>query len=156
MANISTGGGAGAKKSVDSEIPLVPFIDLLLCCIMFLLVTAVWNQLASVEAHLDGPGTPQSHLDQRPPELPLTVRVSSTGYTLSTGAGDEFTIPMADEDSYDTAALREHLATRRQLDPNRHAAVLMADDGVQYASVVQTMDLLSGGGFPEVTISGAM
>ena len=46
MGGISVGGGHGGKKSVDSEIPLVPFIDLLLCCVMFLLVTAVWNRLA--------------------------------------------------------------------------------------------------------------
>ena len=29
MANISADAGHGGKKSVDSEIPLVPFIDLL-------------------------------------------------------------------------------------------------------------------------------
>ena len=32
MASIATGNGHGGKKTVDHEIPLVPFIDLLLCC----------------------------------------------------------------------------------------------------------------------------
>ena len=35
MGGISVGGGHGGKKNLDSEIPLVPFIDLLLCCVMF-------------------------------------------------------------------------------------------------------------------------
>jgi len=67
MANIDTGGGHGGKKSVDQEIPLVPFIDLLLCCVMFLLVTAVWNQLARLDANQQQPG-PARTQDQLPPE----------------------------------------------------------------------------------------
>ena len=54
MASISTGGGDGhGKKSVDAEIPLIPFIDLLLCCVMFLLVTAVWNKLDALKQRVD-------------------------------------------------------------------------------------------------------
>jgi biopolymer transport protein ExbD len=41
MGGMSVGSGHAGKKSLDSDIPLVPFIDLLLCCVMFLLVTAV-------------------------------------------------------------------------------------------------------------------
>ena len=53
MATIETGGAHGRKK-VDHEIPLVPFVDLLLCCLMFLLVTAVWAQLGSLGASTPG------------------------------------------------------------------------------------------------------
>ena len=38
MASISTGGGGSGKKSVDHSIPLVPFIDLLLCCDLHFIV----------------------------------------------------------------------------------------------------------------------
>lgn len=55
MAGISV-GGRGGKREPNSEIPLVPFIDLLLCCVMFLLVTAVWNQLAQIDANQRQPG----------------------------------------------------------------------------------------------------
>ena len=50
------GGGHGGKKAVDADIPLIPFIDLLLCCVMFLLVSAVWTNLASLQAnqHIEG------------------------------------------------------------------------------------------------------
>jgi biopolymer transport protein ExbD len=155
MASISTGGGHGGKKAVDHEIPLIPFIDLLLCCIMFLLVTAVWNQLASVQAHLDGPGVPSPHsIDTPPPPLPIAVLVRADGYLLSSDAGDEVQIPLASEGTYDIGALTEHLTTRRRLDPNRTEAIVSADDGVQYAEVVQTMDVLAGSGFPHVTVSG--
>ena len=51
MAGIATQGGGSKRSAVDHEIPLVPFIDLLLCCVMFLLATAVWTHLSSLEAN---------------------------------------------------------------------------------------------------------
>ena len=37
--------GKSGKKALDATINLVPFIDLLSCCIAFLLITAVWTEL---------------------------------------------------------------------------------------------------------------
>ncbi len=155
MASISTGQGEGGKKALDHEIPLIPFIDLLLCCVMFLLVTAVWNQLASVEANLDGPGNVRDMTDPSP-HVPLSVRVLADGYLVASGLGDETRIPRSEETSYDLLALREHLAARRQVAPNEDAVVVSADDGVAYADIVQTMDVLTGSGFPNVTVSGTL
>ena len=155
MASISTGGGDGhGKKSVDAEIPLIPFIDLLLCCVMFLLVTAVWNKLASLDAHLDAPGNPTSEMDNPSDDLPLTVRIDHDGYQLSTGLGDETRIPLAAEGNWDTVALREHLAERRRLDPSDTRVIVTADDGVEYAQMVTAMDAFAGTGYYAVTVAG--
>lgn len=48
MAGISESGGKG-KKTLNPDINLVPFIDLLSVCICFLLVSAVWLQVGSVQ-----------------------------------------------------------------------------------------------------------
>lgn len=45
---LSSGGGRGRKKSMNFELNLVPFIDVLSTCICFLLVTAVFINLGSV------------------------------------------------------------------------------------------------------------
>lgn len=46
------GGGtvpsSGRRKSLDAEVNLVPFIDLLSMCICFLLMTAVWMEVGGV------------------------------------------------------------------------------------------------------------
>lgn len=42
-------GLGGQKKHLDAEINLTPFIDLLSTCICFLLLSAVWIQIGSVE-----------------------------------------------------------------------------------------------------------
>jgi len=41
--------GKKGKKSLDAELNLVPFIDLLSCLISFLIVTAVWTQIAALK-----------------------------------------------------------------------------------------------------------
>lgn len=155
MASISTGSGEGGKRALDHDIPLVPFIDLLLCCIMFLLVTAVWNQLSSLEADLPNAASPAGDRDEVVDTLPLIVRVTATGYSVGSDAGDLVTIPRAGEE-YDVAALRDQLAARRRSAPNERVALLGAEDGVAYADLVRAMDVLSGAGFSDVSVTGTL
>lgn len=51
MASIGQSGSksAGGRRSLDAELNLVPFIDLLSMCICFLLMTAVWIQVGELE-----------------------------------------------------------------------------------------------------------
>ena len=155
MAGISAGGGHGGKKSVDHSIPLVPFIDLLLCCVMFLLVTAVWNQLARLNANQQQPGQPQ--MDTPPPEEPqikLILQVQNAGYVLATTAGDSTTIPK-NGDAYDVEELVKKLKERRELEPNKKDITVAPEDGVQYEHVVKAMDTVVGEGYEAMSLSDA-
>lgn len=67
MAGIDT-GGHGGKRASNHEIPLIPFIDFLLCLVMFLLVTAVWSQMARIEADANVPGPPREDEQVDPPK----------------------------------------------------------------------------------------
>lgn len=154
MAGISAGGGGhGGKKSVDHSIPLVPFIDLLLCCVMFLLVTAVWNQLARLDANQQQPGQPQ--VDTPPPEEPqikLILQVQNSGYVLATTAGERTEIPKSG-DAYDMEELLKKLKERRELEPNRKDITVAPEDGVQYVDVVAAMDAVVGQGYEAMSLS---
>ena len=154
MGGMSVGGGGhGGKKNLDSEIPLVPFIDLLLCCVMFLLVTAVWNRLARLDANQQVPGQ-QAQMDQPPPEetIRLYLQVTQAGYTIASTAGERIEIPKAG-DAYDVETLRTRLQERRQAEPNRRDMIVAPEDGVLYEDVIAAMDLTIGEGFPEVSLS---
>ena len=153
MGGISVGGGGhGGKKSVDSEIPLIPFIDLLLCCVMFLLVTAVWNQLAKLNANQQQPG--QQAPNEPPPEekVKVILQVQASGFVLASTAGDRIEVPKTG-DQYDMEGLREKLQERKRLDPNRKDLVVAPDDGVRYEDVVASMDMVVGEGFPDMSLS---
>jgi biopolymer transport protein ExbD len=60
MAGIEVGGEHGSRP-VNQELPLIPFIDFLLCLVAFLLVTAVWAQMARINADARVPGTDRSN-----------------------------------------------------------------------------------------------
>ena len=53
------GGGKGGRRSLDSEINMIPFIDLLMVTISFLLITAVWSHMARINADAQVPGPPR-------------------------------------------------------------------------------------------------
>jgi len=152
MGGINVGGGHGGKKSVDSEIPLIPFIDLLLCCVMFLLVTAVWNQLARLDANQKQPG--QQAPDDPPPEehIKVVLQVQASGYVIASTAGDRVEIPKVG-DKFDLEQLREKLQERKRLEPNRKDLVVAPEDGVMYSDVVEAMDTVVGEGFPDMSLS---
>ena len=153
MASIDTGGGHGGKKNVDQEIPLIPFIDLLFCCIMFLLATAVWNQLARISANQQTPGQAPTP-DQPPPEerVKLILQIQNSGYVLASTAGDSLTINN-EGDEYNIGELLTKLQERKRLEPNRRDIIVAPEDGVRYQEVVRAMDLVVGEGFPEMSLS---
>src|SRR5437016_14407921 len=81
--------GKGGKKPLDAELNLVPFIDLLSCCICFLLITAVWTQISGLQVASSG-GPP----DQQKQESTIDVKLLLTdkGYSL-TMAGAAIELP---------------------------------------------------------------
>jgi biopolymer transport protein ExbD len=58
MPGVSVEGGKSGRRSLDSEINMIPMIDLLMVTISFLLITAVWVQAQRLEANANVPGPP--------------------------------------------------------------------------------------------------
>ncbi len=153
MGGVNVEGGGGGKKNVDAEIPLIPFIDLLLCCVMFLLVTAVWNQLARINANQQQPGQ-QAQDDQPPPEerVKLFLQIQNTGYVLAATAGDRITIAKNGETSTSTSSAPS-FRSGASIEPNRRDIIVAPEDGVRYEDVVSAMDLVVGEGFHDMSLS---
>src|ERR1700689_1605956 len=74
--DLGTGGG-GKRKGVDSEINMIPMIDLLMVTISFLLITAVWTHMARINADAQVPGPPRPDGEQKKnePENNLTLEM---------------------------------------------------------------------------------
>lgn len=78
MGGVSVdGGGKGGRKPLDSEINMIPMIDFLLVTIAFLLITAVWSQMARINADAQVPGPPRPDVEQEKiePEKQLHVEM---------------------------------------------------------------------------------
>jgi biopolymer transport protein ExbD len=146
MASIQVSGGHGGKRPVDHDVPLVPFIDLLLCCVMFLLVTAVWNRLAAVETPLSGASDPTA--TPAPDRPSLSLFVSADRVVLASSVGDRVELPR-DEG---LATLRETLAQRRGTEPGDTEVAVIPDDGIRYDEVIEAVDAVVSSGFADVAL----
>jgi biopolymer transport protein ExbD len=72
------GASGGRRRSLDSEINMIPMIDLLMVTISFLLITAVWSQMSRVNADAAVPGQKEPPSDPPPkPETQLHVTMQS-------------------------------------------------------------------------------
>ncbi len=157
MAAIDSGGGNSGKKAVNQEIPLIPFIDLLLCCVMFLLATAVWNQLAAMNANQQVPG--QASTEDAPPEdekVKLILQVRNSGYVLGSSAGESIDISkrvVADQKEFDVDELETKLAQWKQAWDDRDDMIVAPEDGVRYEDVVRAMDVAAAAGFENLSMA---
>jgi biopolymer transport protein ExbD len=136
------------KKSLDAELNLVPFIDLLVCCICFLLLTAVWVQISHVKGSLRAPGSGDSASASAPA---TRVLVSQEGYVLSAGA-ERVLIPKQGP-SYDVERLARSLRLLRAGQAEARPLTVAAEDAVAYRHLIAAMDVALGQGFATIQVS---
>lgn len=140
------GGGApaptsgGGKKSVDFQLNLVPFIDLLSVLISFLLMTAVWTQIAKIDVK-QTPNLPSDEPTPPPEEekLNLTVLIKSSGYTVSKKGAVVKEIEKKGEE-YDITTLSEILKQVVAEHPENHDVTVTSEDKVPYQELITVMD----------------
>jgi biopolymer transport protein ExbD len=143
-------GGKGGRKPLDAQLNLVPFIDLLSCCISFLLITAVWTQLSRINVNQKGQGQAGEKTEDTPPELKLVVVVDDSGYRISAGA-DIVPVPKKGND-YDFATLNQKLADIKKEHQDKNDITIASDDTVKYDNIVKTMDSALSAGFHDVSL----
>jgi biopolymer transport protein ExbD len=155
MANIDTGVSAGARRSVTHDVPLIPYIDFLLCLISFLLITAVWSQMARLEANASVAGDPRG--TSPPPQKTLHLALKSGRFELSWKQGETVierhdVARRARTDAAGSLRFPE-LAQRLQVEWQAHvprsgqqrvSAVLHAPNDVPFEELAAVMDALSG------------
>ena len=140
---------SGGKRGLDFELNLVPFIDLLSCCISFLLITAAWTQLArletiqKVEAAGGAGGTPEDKVQ---------LVVFGWGYeVLPPGATESCGIRKVNG-AYDNVTLRRELQRMKTEKPDMTIAAVAAEDKLDFVEVVNVMDVVVDLGLINVSL----
>jgi biopolymer transport protein ExbD len=152
------GGGKRKRRSLDTTVNVVPAIDLLSCCISFLLFTAVWTQISRLQTAPVGNGGPAEV--QPVKSLTVTLTISDKGYVLATSAGAAIEIPAlaraADgAPTLDVKTLTERLKKLKSEFPDQAAITVAADDAIVYADLVHAIDACVGAGLANVAVMGA-
>jgi biopolymer transport protein TolR len=147
--------GKGGKKPLDSELNLIPFIDLLIVNICFLLITAVWVQMARIKVSQKGKGSAAEKADDVPPELrvKVVVLVGEEGYVITAG-GERLVVPKQGQ-IYDTEKLGKQLREIKTRLPNKEDITVAAEDGIQYRHLIRAMDVALAQHFTQIQVSDA-
>lgn len=129
------------RRSLDAEINLVPFIDLLSMCICFLLMTAVWMQIAAMQVR-QSRGTEAQTLKAKDQEMDLRFTGPfSLTYKLKKNGKATKTISIL-------GLSVEELVSKfdKELSGSQNTAIANAlitpKDGVPYGTLVAVMDQL--------------
>ena len=149
--SVDSGDKAG-KKSVNADLNLVPYIDLLTCMVAFLLITAVWSQLARLEAHQKGQGQAG---EDTPPEkvFKLVVVVNSEGFNVVADQ-DQTPIPKRG-DIYDFEKLATELKKIKDTHPDKNDVQVSSEDAIKFETLVRTMDIALTSRFPDISLIDA-
>jgi biopolymer transport protein ExbD len=178
-ASIPGAEGKGGRKQVDFIVNLVPTIDLLSVLITFLLLTAVWTQLARInvdQAVQKTQDKPQQ--EQKEPEKMLNILVGKEGISLNF-TGEEAkhiprkfevknTLKMSEADSkeylkiIDTYAesfqkiLKAEFLPRVKKDEKGEIiqrVILASEDEVQYTFMILVMDACLTSGLTKIVVA---
>jgi biopolymer transport protein ExbD len=152
---VSVEGGKGRGKSMMVDLNLVPFIDFMSCLIAFLMIAAVWTQIASldVEQNIAPPSPDPPEVVDPPPPPPLTIHVKSDGHFICRKVEEGTNIPKLGED-YDMAKLEELMVKDHELLPAEEMVIINTDDGVPYEEMVKVLDLSRKIGYPKTLLAG--
>jgi biopolymer transport protein TolR len=153
------GGGKKRKKALDAVINVVPAIDLLSCCIAFLLYTAVWTQISRLQVQQLGTGAPEVEQTEQQKQLLVTLAIGERGFNLSTSAGLSLDIPSLGRGQdgvvrYDLKVLGDKLKQLKSENPETAAVTVSAEDTVNYGDLVQVIDACIGAGLVSVAVTG--
>lgn len=146
--------GKGKKRSLDTAINLVPFIDLMAVTISFLIMTAVWNEVARLTVSQAGGPASDSQPQNDKPTLPLNLVVSERGFTISSGGSSVEVPKVSDHYVYCHASGADVLDDKCEENtlvgalkkikadvPEQRNITVQCEDGIKYQDLVKVIDV---------------
>ena len=138
--------GKGGKRSLTADLNLVPYIDLLTCMVAFLLITAVWTQLAQLKTSQVGPGGDKDEI----PMAKIAVVVGQDGINLMVNQDRQI---LPDKDGQpDWNALDALLKKAKGMFPDKNDVQIASEDTVLFDRLTGVMDRTIAAGFPSVSL----
>ena len=143
-----------APDEEGGELNIVPFLDIIVNILIFVLATVAVTFTTSIETNPPGTGGKGVRQDQPKKSLGLTIIIVNQGFSIKaqggnvapgcTGAGPGIAIPKQGQD-YDFAGLQQCVAKLKQAAPEfeeETQAFLSANPGTDYQTVVSAIDAI--------------
>lgn len=145
------------NKHLDFEINLIPCIDLLSVCICFLLLTAVWLNVGSMNVKQAVGGQPAAETEKKPV---LWVFLGDKG-DLNFEAQEASRLPSALrkfripglEGKADLAGLNSRLAELTKSEPGLRTALIQPKAASAYEDIIDLMDAFKKAGLTDLGVA---
>jgi biopolymer transport protein ExbD len=135
----------GGKKALDAHINLVPYIDMLMTIMTFLMMTAVWTQIAMLEVQ-NASGGAEAQPEEPDPNKPKPILVLVTDRAVKIQeeqSPDTREYPSLGE-GYDFKGVEAELKRLKDARPDRTEVKIQSEDGVKYVDIVRLIDISTG------------
>lgn len=139
--------GLGQKKELDAQLNLTPFIDLLSTCVCFLLITAVWIEIGTVEVK-QSHGTSAAQEKKESYDLDLVFKDPTEMRVNLKKNGKRVRSMQVKSDSFEgmLGQLNDTIATKvltfKKKSIEIATATVTPRSSVDYGSLISTLDVL--------------
>ncbi|MBM4387878.1 MAG: biopolymer transporter ExbD [Deltaproteobacteria bacterium] len=145
--------GHGGKRNVNLELNLVPFIDLLVVCITFLLLTAVWTQTGQINIDQTVQKPKQKQEQKEPPKV-LNILIDEKGFALNFTGEPAQHVPKGAE-GYNFEGLKAKLKEMKERAEKNQKVIVAPEDKVLYFEMIKVVDTCSSLDLPNIMIADA-
>lgn len=152
--------GTDGKGSVNVELNIVPFIDLMSCLTAFLLVTAVWVNISQLDVRPAGKGREQPCPDPDICDAPkLSVLLDSDSVWIGVSRVNEFEKIPKTASGYDWDKVRERLQAQKKsafFDGKTNIEIAASSTRatpIAYNQLIAAMDIAVQSGFIDVGLT---
>lgn len=145
------------KKHLDFELNLVPFIDLLSTCICFLLITAVWLNVGTMNVKQAVGGQAAAETEKKPllwvflgenGDMTFEARESS----LIPAAMRKFAVKAVAEGKVDSEKVAALVGQLRQKEPGLRTALIQPKAQTSYETIIDLMDQFKKSGLNDLGV----
>ena len=144
-------------KELNFELDLLPVISMMSVCICFLLLTAVWTQVGSMNIEQ---GLGQESTRQNQAEASLWISMKANGEVQMKMMDSPQTPAQMRERNFligaagsGWAAMERHAGELKRSLPTLKTALIMPDGAVNYGDVIHLMDRLKQLEIPEIGVA---
>jgi biopolymer transport protein ExbD len=149
-------GPGGNRKGGALNLNLVPFVDLFSVLIIFLVSTAVWDQIASVQINLGVENKPSTQV--APPDTVKKIQANikitvASDYIEFFDEGRTKRLPKG-ATGFDFAAVDDFVTGVRSKYPEKKDMLIMAGDKTVYENLIGVMDKCLAKQFDQLIVTG--
>jgi biopolymer transport protein ExbD len=146
----------GDKKSVDVHLNIVPFIDLMSCLTAFLLVTAVWSNLAQISIKPKGISkiADKKQLEEEE-QVRASILIQDNTIWVGLSRINSFNQVPKEGEEYNWNALFDLLKEHKESSyfTDREDIEIAAEEKIPYQAIISTMDAAIAAGFIDVGLA---